>query len=156
MKRFFIGADPGGSSGAIAVLYIEGNDILTHLCIEFSKSTLKEWYEFLLLSAGDGEAVAIIENVHTMPDQGVSSAMKFGINVGHIEMGLTAAGIPFGRVTPQKWMKYYGMKKDKNETKTEWKKRLRERLQELMPSLKVTNNNADAYLIAYYNWKTYT
>jgi flagellar motor switch protein FliM len=74
--------------------------------------------------------------------------------VGHIEMALTAAAIPFEKVTPQKWMKFYGMKKDKNETKTEWKKRLRERLQQLMPDITVTNNNADAYLIAYYNWKT--
>jgi len=154
--KSYIGIDPGGSSGAIAIIRVEGCTIEEHEHIEFSKATLLEWLQILEdeHALEDEGATAIVENVHSMPGQGVSSAMKFGVNLGHIEMALTAARIPFEKVTPQKWMKFYGMKKDKNETKTEWKKRLREKLQQLMPDLKVTNNNADAYLIAYYNWKT--
>jgi len=153
--NIYIGVDPGGSSGAIAWIWVKGNNITERGFMEFSKNTLWEWYDELKgLSLWFSNA--IIENVHSMPGQGVSSAMKFGINVGHIEMALTAAQIPFTKVTPQKWMSFFGMKKEKTETKTEWKKRLREKLQQLMPDLKVTNNNADAFLIAYYNWKTNT
>lgn len=148
--RNYVGIDPGGSSGAIAVITIHKGEIVSHKCIYFSKSTLWEWFEFLLHS---DPLWAMVENVHSMPGQGVSSAMKFGVNVGHIEMALTAAEVPFDKVSPQKWMKFYGMKKKDNETKTEWKKRLRERIQQIIPDLKVTNNNADAFLIAYYNWK---
>ena len=152
--KTYIGIDPGGSSGAIAWITVDFYGITAYGHFEFSKNTLLEWYD--KLTAITGNPTCVVESVHSMPGQGVSSSMKFGVNVGHIEMALTAAGIPFEKTTPQKWMKFYGMTKDKNETKTEWKKRLRERLQQLIPNLKVTNNNADAYLIAYYNWKTYT
>ena len=77
----------------------------------------------------------------------ISSFMK---NVGHIEMALLALNIPFKEVTPQTWMKYYGMRKEKTESKTEWKRRLRELLQRIMPDVKVTNDTADAILIANY------
>jgi len=160
--KSYIGIDPGSSSGAVAWLDIEfdcndnrviGEVIVWRDCFEFNKHTLQEWFA-KLKDIDHGKTVAVLEKVHSMPGQGVVSATTFGKNVGHIEMALTAASIPFREVTPQTWMKYYGMKKDKDESKTEWKRRLRERLQQLMPDLKVTNNNADAYLIAYYNWKT--
>ena len=155
--KFFIGIDPGGSSGAIAVLGIEGDEIKANSHVEFSKLTLQEWCDWLSsFKPPLCNTTCVLEKVHAMPKQGVVSVMTFGKNVGHIEMALTAAKIPFEEVSSQKWMKFYGMKRDKGETKTEWKRRLRERLQQLMPDLKVTNNNADAYLIAYYNWKKST
>jgi len=155
MINGYLGIDPGGSSGGMALLTVDGDGIIGRHYIEFSKNTLKEWYDWLEhFKEGDIAVFCVLEKVHSMPKQGIVSATTFGKNVGHIEMALTAASIPFREVTPQTWMKYYGMKKDKDESKTEWKRRLRERLQQLMPDLKVTNNNADAYLIAYYNWKT--
>ena len=151
---FFMGVDPGGSSGAIAVIGVDiaSNEIIGMAHNEFSKRTLKEWYNFI---KGWDITHCVVENVHSMPRQGIVSAMKFGQNLGQIEMALTAAEVPFEKVTPQKWVKFYGMKKDKDESQTQWKRRLRERLQQLIPSLKVTNNIADAYLIAYYNLKQY-
>ena len=75
---------------------------------------------------------------------GVKSAFTFGQGFGHIEMALTAAGIPFERVSPQKWQKAMGCltKGDKNVSKR--------RAQELFPHLKVTHATADALLIAAY------
>jgi hypothetical protein len=87
---------------------------------------------------------AYIELVHSSPQMGVKSAFTFGNGFGHLEMALTAAGIPFERVRPQVWQKALGCltKGDKNVSKR--------RAQELFPQLKVTHATADALLIAEY------
>jgi Holliday junction resolvasome RuvABC endonuclease subunit len=75
---------------------------------------------------------------------GVKSAFTFGNGFGHLEMALTAAGIPFERVRPQVWQKALGCmtKGEKNVSKR--------KAQELFPSMKVTHAIADALLLAYY------
>lgn len=85
---------------------------------------------------------AYLEQVHSMPGQGVASSFKFGQGYGSLEMALTAAGIPFERVTPQKWQKALGCltKGQKNVSKR--------KAQELFPTMKVTHATADALLIA--------
>lgn len=150
--RCYIGIDPGSSSGCIAIIYLnEGGNIFNTETIEFAKYTTREWYDKLKgVSETGGENFAILEKVHGMPGMGVQSISVFMKNVGHIEMALLALGIPFKEVTPQAWMKHYGLKKEKDESKPDWKRRLRERLQRIMPEFKVNNNNADAMLIAYY------
>jgi len=50
-------------------------------------------------------------------------------------------------------MKFYGMKKTKTESKTDWKRRLKERAQQLYPDMKITNDMADAILISHYCMK---
>jgi hypothetical protein len=87
---------------------------------------------------------AYIEQVHSSPQMGVKSAFTFGQGFGHLEMALTAAGIPFERVRPQAWQKAMGCltKGDKNVSKR--------KAQELFPSLKITHATADALLIAAY------
>lgn len=151
--RCYIGIDPGSSSGCIAVIGLdEKGDINLTYTIEFAKNTTKEWYVQLkhIADTFKGECMCVLEKVHGMPDMGVTSVSVFMKNVGHIEMALLALEIPFKEVTPQAWMKHYGMKKEKTESKPQWKQRLRERLQRIMPEFKVTNNTADAMLIAYY------
>ena len=151
--RCYIGIDPGSSSGCIAIIMMnETGNIERNETIEFAKNTTKEWFDRLnyINTCYQGEIMAILEKVHGMPDMGVTSVSVFMKNVGHIEMALLALGIPFKEVTPQAWMKHYGMKKEKTESKSQWKQRLRERLQRIMPEFKVTNNTADAMLIAYY------
>jgi Holliday junction resolvasome RuvABC endonuclease subunit len=78
---------------------------------------------------------------------GVKSAFSFGQGFGHLEMALTAAGIPFERVRPQVWQKALGCMTggDKNITKR--------RAQELFPGHKISHATADALLIAYYGSK---
>ena len=151
--RCYIGIDPGSSSGCIAIIYLgENGNIASTETIEFAKHTTKEWLDKLRIAATTyrGECLAVLEKVHGMPDMGVTSVSVFMKNVGHIEMALLALEIPFKEVTPQAWMKHYNMKKEKTESKPQWKQRLRERLQRLMPEFRVTNNTADAMLIAYY------
>jgi Holliday junction resolvasome RuvABC endonuclease subunit len=150
--KAYLGIDPGSCSGCIAIISEIGGETL-YSTIEFSKYTTIEWYNELKDFSRDYPCVAILEKVHGMPGMGVQSVTAFAKNVGHIEMALLSLGIPFKEVTPQTWMKYYGMKREKDESKTDWKRRLREHLQRLIPAFNPTNDTADAMLIAYYAYK---
>lgn len=149
MNKSFIGIDPGSSSGCIAII-TPLRDGVVMATIEFAKYTTKEWFDELKDFSGEYHCVAVLEKVHGMPGMNVSAVSSFMKNVGHIEMALIALNIPFKEVTPQAWMKHYNLKRDKDESKPDWKRRLREHLQRIMPDFKVTNNNADAMLLANY------
>ena len=140
-----IGIDPG-KNGAIAWI-TDGKP-----CVDKMPDTLKDLWEIItgityqiIKTGGSGHTCkAYIEAVHSSPQMGVVSAFTFGQGFGHLEMALTAAGIPFERVTPQKWQKAMGCltKGDKNVSKR--------RAQELFPQMKITHATADALLIAEY------
>jgi hypothetical protein len=153
MSKAYLGIDPGSASGCIAIITIIGGEAM-YATIEFSKYTTQEWFKELADFSRDYPCIAVLEKVHGMPGMGVQSVTAFAKNVGHIEMALIALGIPFNEVTPQAWMKYYGMKREKDESKTDWKRRLREKLQRLIPDFKATNDTADAMLIANYAYQT--
>jgi len=113
--------------------------------------TLQELWELILDITGiskhyvqPSDCKAYLEQVSAMPGQGVTSCFTFGNGYGHLEMALTAAGIPFERVRPQKWQQAMGCMTagDKNVSKR--------KAQELFPSVKITHSTADALLIAEY------
>jgi len=146
-----IGIDPG-QSGGIAWIDAKGR-----ACADKMPETLADlWELFESIRMGASATPetrldlvvtgchAYIEQVHSSPQMGVKSAFTFGQGFGHLEMALTAAGIPFERVRPQKWQQAMGCmtKGDKNVSKR--------RAQELYPQLKVTHATADALLIATY------
>jgi len=136
-----IGIDPG-TNGGIAWL-TDGRG-----CAEKMPDTLRDLWELMAdISCGHGAAhqcKAYLEQVHSSPQMGVKSAFTFGNGFGHLEMALTAAGIPFERVRPQVWQKAMGCmtKGDKSVSKR--------RAQELFPSIKMTHAIADSLLIAAY------
>jgi hypothetical protein len=135
-----IGIDPGKNGG---IAWIANGKP----CVEKMPETAKELWELIesiQFSVFDFAIKAYLEQVHSSPQMGVKSAFTFGNGFGHLEMALTAAGIPFERVRPQAWQKTMGCltKGDKNVSKR--------RAQELFPSLKVTHATADALLIAEY------
>ena len=155
MNNIYIGIDPGSVSGCIALIYTTDNNIKEIKTIEIAKYTTKEWYKELAQATFPADNIyCTLEKVHGMPGMGVVSISAFMKNVGHIEMALLALNIPFKEVTPQAWMKYYNLKKEKDESKPDWKRRLREYLQRIFPEMKIINNIADAILIAYYTMKT--
>lgn len=85
-----------------------------------------------------------LEEVHSMPEQGVVGVFTFGTNYGFHRGLLFALNIPFSTVTPQKWQREMRCltKGNKNISKA--------KAQELYPSIKMTHAIADAYLIATY------
>jgi crossover junction endodeoxyribonuclease RuvC len=143
-----IGIDPGKSGG---IAWITNGKP----CVEKMPDTVQDVWELIqdIIHSGEpadrlskvcGGMKAYIEQVHSSPQMGVVSAFTFGNGFGHIEMALTAAGIPFERIRPAAWQKAMGCmtKGDKNISKR--------KAQELFPSMTVTHASADALLIAEY------
>ena len=135
-----IGIDVG-KNGAIAWTTL--GDTL----VEKMPETVKDLWDLIdeiAQSAGTEVPHCYLEQVSSSPQMGVVSAFSFGNGFGHLEMALTAAGIPFTKVRPQVWMKHLGCmtKGDKNVTKR--------MAQQLYPEIKITHANADALLIHEY------
>ena len=146
----YIGIDPG-LSGGIAILNQDGSvkEVVA------MPDTPRDIYEFLLSYKEDSRCV--LEDVgHGMPGQSSKATATFARHNGHLEMALLALGIPTEKVTPQKWIKVYQLKKKKEQDKNEWKNILKAKAQSLFPQLgkKVTLKTCDALLIAEYARRT--
>ena len=146
----YIGIDPG-LSGGIAILNQDGSvkEVVA------MPDTPRDIYEFLLSYKEDSRCV--LEDVgHGMPGQSSKATATFARHNGHLEMALLALGIPTEKVTPQKWIKVYQLKKKKEQDKNEWKNVLKAKAQSLFPQLgkKVTLKTCDALLIAEYARRT--
>lgn len=112
-----IGADPG-MSGAIAAL-----DILTGTLRVVDMPVTKDPkgrtcidpYELLeILRPPSGtRCMAVVEHVHAMPKQGVSSSFNFGEGYGALKMAIAAHHIPVQFITPAIWKKHFGLSSDK-------------------------------------------
>lgn len=90
----------------------------------------------------DGPIIrAALEQVGARPGQGVSAMFSFGQVYGFLRGLLVAHRIPFVLVTPQRWMK------DLNFKGGGIASRSRVRASMEFPTLKVTNDTADALLI---------
>jgi crossover junction endodeoxyribonuclease RuvC len=53
---------------------------------------------------------AVVENVHAMPKQGVSSAFNFGMGLGIIHGVAGALRLPLTLVAPTQWKAFHGLK----------------------------------------------
>lgn len=61
--------------------------------------------------------MAIIEQVGSMPKQGVSSTFKFGVAYGVVRGVVAALGVPTYLVTPSVWKKHYRLDADKEKAR---------------------------------------
>lgn len=143
--NLFLGIDPG-KSGGIACIPDRGDPWAFKM-----PETLKDIFDAVAEirhnvdeAWGESDVVAVLEQVHSMPGQGVTSCFTFGEGYGALQMALIAAGIPFVKVTPQKWQKALSCMTggDKNVSKR--------KAQELFPTIKVTHAIADSLLLAHY------
>ena len=98
------------------------------------------------------DVTAIIENVHSMPGQGVVSMFSFGENYGIWRGILIALGIPHERISPQKWQSFYGL--SSIHKGADRKRRLCALAKERFPSLKPTLKTCDALLLGNYAVQT--
>lgn len=112
-----IGVDPG-KSGAIAALDLAGRllDVADMPVVGpiISATLLDEivhnWADPLILPP---YGVAVIEDVHAMPKQGVSSSFSFGRSLGVAEGVLAGGGWSVRYVSPAKWKRAMGLTADK-------------------------------------------
>lgn len=103
---YLIGIDPG-CSGGIVILQSRQNPApiqwLRMPTLKVGKSTRVDVAAVARYLGEYQEGEAFIEQVHSMPGQGVASVFTFGHACGAIE-GVTAAlMIPYTLVTPQRW-----------------------------------------------------
>ena len=143
----YLGIDPGWGGGIASI------DVFNGGCVAAASkmpSTERDIYDLISELASDADH-AVIERVHSMPDQGVASSFKFGHNYGFVRGCLVACLVPFTEVTPRRWMRGLGIRtRGKKETPTEWKNHLKSKAQQLFPQERVTLATADALLIAEY------
>ena len=90
--------------------------------------------------------VAVIERVHAMPKQGISSAFRFGQAFGTLEGVIAGRKIPLYYITPQSWKRHYRLPADKEAARMraiQLYPRIADRL-----SRKKDSDRAEALLIA--------
>lgn len=104
----YIGIDPG-KNGGIAI--IDDNFKYCNYVYPFSEETLVDKLNAFIY---DDVCFCIVEQVHAMPKQGLSSTFNFGRNYGFIQGVLKTYRIPFELVSPQKWKKEFSCTSDKN------------------------------------------
>lgn len=143
MSKAIMAIDPG-QKGAIA--WVDANEVC------YVENMPDTPYGILdrIRSIRDtcGIEVCYLEDVgYGMPGQSSSATAKFARHNGHLEMALMSVGVKIVRLTPQKWEKRLGFGSSKGMSKLEWKRKLKQRSQELFPQFKVTLNNSDALLL---------
>ena len=110
----FIGIDPG-ASGAIAAINPSGISFTDCPTIKTKGKTQPNptlmATELKRLATPD--SILIIEAVHALPGQGVTSMFNFGMGYGVWLGAIAALGIPHELVTPQQWKKQFGLGSDK-------------------------------------------
>lgn len=119
-----VGIDPG-VSGAIAFIG-ENKEILHIHDMPVSAKTsgkgnqVNAVFLYDILAGIDPLlTTVVIERVHAMPGQGVSSTFGFGRSLGVIEGIVASTGAKLVWVTPQKWKKKFSLiGKDKDASRT--------------------------------------
>ena len=145
MADLYIGVDPGRSGAICCTDMNRVADVITLTDVSYA-----EMWSAITDYIHGAVCVACIEQVNAMPGQGVSSTFKFGESYGALLMLLAAAKVSFTRVRPASWCSEFGLKRDPNETQSEWKNRHKVLALELFPDTKITHATADALLISEY------
>lgn len=107
-----MGVDPG-LSGAIAFYY---PDFPQRISVYDMPSIGKEVNcpELRALMDQHKPDLAIVESVHAMPKQGVSSSFNFGLSYGMTRGVIAAFGTPQMLVSPRKWKSFFSLSADKD------------------------------------------
>ena len=118
--KYFLGIDPG-ASGAVAVLSEEGHFVevfdMPVTRVKVGKTIKRRVNAELLahlVSLHSPNAVAVLEQVSSMPGQGVSSMFAFGEAYGIVKGVLAASDVPVHLVTPGKWKRAMELSANKN------------------------------------------
>lgn len=151
MTESVIGVDPG-ISGAVALRSPQGIDVFDMPTHDLKGRTridihaLDHKLNTLVLLHEPG--LAVIEDVHSMPKQGVASSFAFGFAAGVIQSLLVARGVPIRLVSPGAWKRVLGLGRDKDESRLR-ASRLYPRHAHLW-ARKKDDGRAEAVLLAHY------
>lgn len=102
----YVGVDPG-ANGGIGVIDTHEDSAEAFL---YSEDKLMEVIHL------PGRMRVLVEEVHSMPKQGVASTFSFGMNYGIILGILKALHQQYDLVTPRKWKKEFSLNGDKKKS----------------------------------------
>ncbi len=144
------GIDPG-KTGAMVILYPDNSMIVCRVPLAGKDPAwslwAREWCMALDLHKID---MAVIENVGSMPKQGVSSTFKFGESLGFVHgIVQSCASVPIHWPTPSVWKRKMGLVgQDKGASREE----ARRLMPKLAPDLTRVKDDgvAEAALLAYF------
>lgn len=110
-----LGVDPG-QAGGLAIMH--GGRLVKGTRMPIVKIRSKAQVDARAVVQWWGDCpvpfdVAVIEAVHAMPRQGVSSSFQFGRMLGGIEALVFSVGVPVHYVTPAVWKKAMGLSSSK-------------------------------------------
>lgn len=146
-----LGVDPG-RKGAVALL----SPTLSVSLFSLPASEAGIWDFFQQFSPlEEAKPIVFLEQVSGYIGSGHpgSRMFTFGENYGFIQMALYANGLQPRKVLPRQWQKTLGMKKQAQEKRNPWKKRLWEEARSLYPKVKILQYQADALLIATHGYR---
>lgn len=113
--RLFIGLDPGAVSGAWGVVNHHGDYVASgEIPNEDGRIKALQLRDQLGHVIGSHDAIFVVEDVHSMPKQGVASTFTFARAVGAIEAVTELFRDPWFIVRPQRWKADMGVTSDKN------------------------------------------
>lgn len=149
----FIGCDPG-QKGCLTILHNDGKIVF----FDWPKDkNIQEYFDGIAYYANnrcyEEVQLSVLERVHAMPGQGVSSTFSFGMNYGMWYSFFTIYHIPFITVPPQTWMKGLLSKADGADIKAQTyiaAKRLFPEAELTGPKGGRLDGRADSLLMAYY------
>jgi crossover junction endodeoxyribonuclease RuvC len=116
----FAAIDPGSVNAAIAV-YHDGHPVFVD-----DIRTVNGMLDSVALTKALEDMkieLVVVENVHAMPKQGLSSTFKFGMACGIIHGVTGALRLPMTLVTPQQWKAFHGLRGPEKEPSRELAKR---------------------------------
>lgn len=130
----FLGFDPG-AAGAVAMISAFIPDKAEVISVSPFDITM---YRAVINSAicremSNQRCRAVVEDVHAMPGQGVTSMFSFGRNKGIIEGMLSYARIQYNLVSPRKWKSEFSLVFPRGTEKAFIKGMSIRRAQELFP-----------------------
>ena len=163
MTKAYLACDPG-ATGSLACIITKDDIVVDFKCQEFKSKGLVGYIEFIRdIQSMNHIQKVLVENVHSFTGQGVSSTFTFGQRFGEILGVLTALGLGYELVSPQKWMKEIGAIKPSS-SKADRKKLLSEKVIAIYPETGslirgpkggFKDGVADSFGIAHYALKIY-
>lgn len=144
IDKVYVGVDPG-SKGAIAVI---AGDLIMIEDMPTPEKALE-----ILRKPQPWECRVALEQVHPLPGQSCIASFTYGENFLLAKLLCLWYNSSPVMVSPMRWKKHYGLKKEPEETKTEYKRKSVDKARELFPQaedlLKYSKDGrAEALLIA--------
>lgn len=110
--RWFAGIDPG-LTGAVAILDEDGGGAMVWDMPTLAGEVNAAHLAAILRTPTTGSLEVTLEEVHSMPKQGVKSSFGFGVSKGIVLGVVGALGLPLTRIGSSKWKRDMRVTSDK-------------------------------------------